>query len=343
MSVDALRFSGSFALDGRAARIVPPAPTVARALPIFDGVSGTALLVVPAVRRDAMVLRADDGVETFDRIDACDDGLFIFAWSVVVAPGGFFVLRIDDATDVVDAADDRRTLIFGALSPGERTLAALDAVDAADILRARAAGVTGDLVPPTDDPTSDFAVLNSVEPSLAIDISDCGRVGTFNDGDDGPAAGAREVRMVDACDRTEVYDAELDRTALDVGTPPLLPTVLRAVVLATDAVDAPGVSLESGLGPGGGILLFSAALRDTTGEVDTRDRDVAADAVLRATDRIEAVPTPPEGLSAPVPRGYGLVTLREATLRGMERIDSPSDGRVPPRVGEVIVLVVPLL
>jgi hypothetical protein len=327
VSFDALRFSAGSAFPASGgtggksdldfvALIVPP--VVARGLaPIFVGVS-EAMLFLSTARFGCVLRAAVDGVETLERIDVCDGDFSLSAAALAL------VDRVE-AADAVDAALALRAAPRGgARPPGDRALAAL-AVLAAEAFLARGLS-SGDVGAVTCVPNvvviSD-AVLNSVLPALAVDMVDSGLV--VSDGGglrvDGPA---RVVRTVEVDDLTEVKDAALLLTEEDAAVG-ALETLRGGSLLTKELVDAAGVSLESGRGPGGGTMLVRPPLTlRLVGVVLTVAR-LLVDMVLRAMECTEGVPRVPVGLSAPLRApGMGLAMFRDATLRGIERMLSPS-------------------
>lgn len=169
--------------------------------------------------------------------------------------------RDDGAPDALDVLAGNATLE----ALGDLTLLAADAVDAFDNLRARS--TTGETGLFSAD-TSDLALLNAVEVSLASDTPESGLSPPATDGGLSPEDVALLFRIVDACDRTEVTLGARGMTtfgggSLTGGTPVVI-VVLRAferarlwpsrTELARLAVLPLGVSLLSGLGPGGGAF-----------------------------------------------------------------------------------------
>lgn len=203
-----------------------------------------------------------------------------------------------EASDVRDAVvgPDRRGVVggtaafatLGDLALGEVTLLVVEAVEVDEKRRARAA---------LPAESSDLADLNAVDPSLAAeDTPDSGR--SSAEGGRRPVAlvGALLLRIVDACERTDVTEGGLgaERVGLS-GTES--PRVGRRAALerASDGDDSAvttldrsddasddveGVSFESGRGPGGTTALRRAVV------VVVLARETV-EWVLRAAERTE--------------------------------------------------------
>lgn len=257
---------------------------------VLSPFGGTGGGIVAVDFRDAVLLLvavAVDAVDTAEeRADEVESDLLgVIGDSLLLSAGDGgarfpFTLVLVDVVDILDAADDTRSL------GDEAAVRALVVeVDTAETTLERAAvlGVT-----------SDLAVSKLVEPSLVVDMVEFGRESP--DGGRRPAELATVFRTVEALEVVDLVEAAEDRRRAGTSfVEAVVDVCLRDATdclvteLATDVESregraelatedpAPGVSLESGRVP---VTLIVRRVA-----VDTRE---TVECVLRATDLTDA-------------------------------------------------------